>query len=50
MSLPLSGYTLLDLTVARAGPNAVRLLAGWGANVSRIEPPLDAGVGDVTGG
>ena len=50
MTLPLSDYILLDLTIARAGPTAVRLLADWSANVTRIEPPLDAGVGDVTGG
>lgn len=38
-TLPLSKYTVLDLTIARAGPTAVRLLADWGANVIRIEPP-----------
>lgn len=37
--LPLSQYTVLDLTIARAGPTAVRLLADWGANVIKIEPP-----------
>lgn len=47
---PLNGYTVLDLTIARAGPTAVRLLADWGANVIRIEPPATAGGGDVTGG
>ena len=50
MTLPLSDYTILDLTIARAGPTAVRLLADWGANVIRIEPPPDAGLADVTGG
>ena len=50
MSLPLSQYTVLDLTLARAGPTAVRLLADWGANVIRIEPPPGGGGGDVTGG
>ncbi len=48
--LPLAGYTVLDLTIARAGPTAVRLLADWGANVIRIEPPPDSSGGDVTGG
>lgn len=38
-SLPLSGYKVLDLTIARAGPAAVRLLADWGADVVRIDPP-----------
>jgi len=38
-ALPLSGQTVLDLTLARAGPTAVRHLADWGANVIRIEPP-----------
>lgn len=37
--LPLAPYTVLDLTIARAGPVAVRLLADWGADVIRIEPP-----------
>lgn len=38
-TLPLSPYTVLDLTIARAGPTAVRLLADWGATVIKIEPP-----------
>jgi crotonobetainyl-CoA:carnitine CoA-transferase CaiB-like acyl-CoA transferase len=40
-ALPLSRYTVLDLTIARAGPTAVRLLADWGANVIKVEPPPD---------
>ena len=44
---PLSGYRVLDLTIARAGPTAVRLLADWGAEVIRIEAP--SGSGDFTG-
>jgi crotonobetainyl-CoA:carnitine CoA-transferase CaiB-like acyl-CoA transferase len=38
-ALPLSPYTILDLTIARAGPVAVRTLADWGARVIRVEPP-----------
>ena len=37
--LPLKPYTVLDLTIARAGPTAARLLADWGANVVRVEAP-----------
>lgn len=47
--MPLSKYTVLDLTVARAGPTAVRLLADWGANVVRIDPPPPKDRGSVTG-
>lgn len=46
---PLSGLQVLDLTIARAGPTAVRLLADWGANVTRVEPPARKDRGSVTG-
>ncbi|HEU5297505.1 MAG TPA: CaiB/BaiF CoA-transferase family protein [Burkholderiaceae bacterium] len=39
---PLAPYTVLDFTIARAGPTAVRLLADWGANVIRVEPTPQA--------
>lgn len=47
--LPLSRYTVLDLTIARAGPSAVRLLADWGANIIRVEAPPPKDRGSVTG-
>ncbi len=37
--LPLSDITVIDLTIARAGPTAVRQLADWGADVVRVESP-----------
>ena len=42
-TLPLARLTVLDLTLARAGPTCVRHLADWGANVIRIEPPSTGG-------
>ena len=41
--LPLDKIVVLDLTLARAGPTAVRHLADWGADVIRIEPPETGG-------
>ena len=36
---PLDDVRVIDLTIARAGPTAVRQLADWGADVVRVEPP-----------
>src|SRR5690606_16940839 len=47
-ALPLARLTVLDLTLARAGPTCVRHLADWGANIIRIEPPAASGE-DVAG-
>jgi formyl-CoA transferase len=40
-TLPLSRFTVIDLTRARSGPTAVRQLADWGADVLKIESPGD---------
>ena len=42
-ALPLASLTVLDLTQARAGPTAARVLADWGADVIYIEPPVATG-------
>jgi formyl-CoA transferase len=43
----LSRFTVIDLTRVRSGPNCVRQLADWGANVIKVEMPeaLDAAEG-----
>lgn len=40
LSRPLSGITVLDLTIALSGPYATLLLAGLGARIIKLENPL----------
>src|SRR6266446_6676068 len=49
-ALPLSRFTVLDLTRVRAGPTAVRQLADWGAKVIKLEAPPAPGSGEAMGG
>ncbi len=49
-NLPLSRFTVLDLTRVRSGPTAMRQLADWGARVIKIEqPPASAEQDDFIG-
>ena len=38
---PLSRFRVLDLTRARAGPTAARMLADWGMQTIKIEQPTE---------
>ncbi|MFC7476606.1 CaiB/BaiF CoA transferase family protein [Dankookia sp. GCM10030260] len=48
--LPLSRFTVLDLTRVRSGPTCVRQLADWGARVIKIEAPEEIDTGSGMGG
>ncbi len=48
--LPLSRFTVLDLTRVRSGPTCVRQLADWGANVIKVEATEAVDTGGGLGG
>src|SRR6201986_2595876 len=49
-SQALPRFTVLDLTRARSGPTCVRQLADWGANVIKVDAPLEDAGAEQLGG
>jgi formyl-CoA transferase len=47
ISSALTGLVVIDLTGARSGPTTARQFADWGADVIRIERPVDSLEGDL---
>jgi crotonobetainyl-CoA:carnitine CoA-transferase CaiB-like acyl-CoA transferase len=48
--MPLSRFTVIDLTRVRAGPTAARQFADWGAKVIKVEMPPGLEEGEGMGG
>src|SRR5438874_13730122 len=49
-SQALSRFTVLDVTRVRSGPTCVRQLADWGANVIKIDAPMEDAPREQPGG
>ena len=47
---PLSGYRIVDVTQMISGPMATMILADQGADVIKVEPPVERGPYACAGG
>ena len=45
---PLSGVKVLDLTIYQNGPSCTGVMADYGADVIKLEPPQGEGIRSVT--